>query len=53
MNINPTNVLVKRLVSEKKKFCPACKGGTKLVMHSKTGAMIPCSPCGGTGVLRA
>lgn len=35
-----------------KAFCPACKGGRHKKMNSKTGRIIPCTLCGGSGVVK-
>lgn len=34
-----------------KTYCPSCKGGSHLVRSSKTGKIIRCKTCNGTGVI--
>ena len=34
-----------------KAFCPSCRGGRKKKINSKTGNIIPCGNCGGSGVI--
>jgi len=38
-------------MSKIKAMCPSCNGGRKLKQNSKTGRIIKCATCKGSGVI--